>query len=326
MAIKLTMGFGDNPRIQPLKDGTVKPDSIELEFVPSRNLFYHNLAVDDLDCSEMSISETLLARERTDGTKWDWAAVPIFMSRAHGWTDLCVSDASGIRDLAGLKGKNVAVPDYDMTAALWLRCALKDLYGIEASDINWFNVRPRGESHGMELGLDKTPPPGINLKWHPAGLDAAAALNSGEVDAVRGLGETRIATNPNIHTLLPDSGKAVLGEHFQKTGFLHTNHHVIIQNRIVKEHPWVPMELYRAFQRAKEVSFQRARQQDSAYLYFQQTEFNEQAAVFGDDPYPFGIKNMRPMLERLFQGSLEQGLIRKPATVDEVYHPSTLDT
>ena len=70
MAIRLVMGFGNNPRIQPLKDGTVKPDSIELEFVPSRNLFYHNLAIDDLDCSEMSISETILARERSDGSKW----------------------------------------------------------------------------------------------------------------------------------------------------------------------------------------------------------------------------------------------------------------
>ena len=55
MSIRLTMGFGDNPRIAPLKGGTVKPDSIELEFQESRNLFYHNLAIDDLDCSEMSI-------------------------------------------------------------------------------------------------------------------------------------------------------------------------------------------------------------------------------------------------------------------------------
>jgi len=326
MTIKLTMGFGNNPRIQPLIDGTVKPDSIELEFVPSRNLFYHNLAIDDLDCSEMSISETLLAKERTDGTKWDWAAVPIFMSRAHGWNDIAVSDSSGVESLEGLKGKNLAVPDYDMTAALWLRCLLKDLYGIEAGDINWHNVRPRGESHGMELGLDKTPPPGINLQWHPEGMDAAAALESGEVDAVRGLAQVHVAGSPRVRRLLPDAGKAVISEHFQKTGFLHTNHHVIVQNRIVKEHPWVPMELYRAFQRSKEVAYQRARQQESPYLYFQPTEFHEQAAVFGDDPYPFGIKNMRPMLERLFRGSLEHGLIRKPVTVEEVYHPSTLDT
>ncbi|MCH8142214.1 MAG: hypothetical protein IH908_11530 [Proteobacteria bacterium] len=88
----------------------------------------------------------------------------------------------------------------------------------------------------------------------------------------------------------------------------------------------MPMELYRAFSRAKEVAYERARQHESPYLYFQDTEFQEQASVFGEDPYPFGIKNMRPMLGRLFQGSLEQGLITKPITVEDVYHPTTLDT
>ena len=120
--IRLTIGFGDNPRIQPLKDGTVKPDSIKLEFQASRNLFYHNLAIDDLDCSETDISETILAKERTDGTRWDWTAVPIFLSRAYGWTGILVYDSSGIETLADLKGKRVAVPDYDMTFALWMRC------------------------------------------------------------------------------------------------------------------------------------------------------------------------------------------------------------
>ena len=33
MALRLTIGFSDNPRVQPLKDGTVKPQNIELGFV-----------------------------------------------------------------------------------------------------------------------------------------------------------------------------------------------------------------------------------------------------------------------------------------------------
>jgi hypothetical protein len=32
MALRLTIGFSDNPRLDPLKDGTVKPQNIELEF------------------------------------------------------------------------------------------------------------------------------------------------------------------------------------------------------------------------------------------------------------------------------------------------------
>ena len=36
MALKLTMAFSDNPRIQPLKDGTVRPENIDLEVVTIR--------------------------------------------------------------------------------------------------------------------------------------------------------------------------------------------------------------------------------------------------------------------------------------------------
>ena len=83
MALRLTMAFSDNPRVQPLKDGTVKPQNIDLECItldPSA-LFQRNLLYDEFDVSEMSISETLLAIERRDGGKWDWSAIPVFLSR-----------------------------------------------------------------------------------------------------------------------------------------------------------------------------------------------------------------------------------------------------
>lgn len=85
MALRITMAYSDNPRIQPLRDGTVKPENIDLEMitVPPSDLFYRNLAFDEFDASEMSISETLLAKERNDGTKWDWSALPCFLSRGH---------------------------------------------------------------------------------------------------------------------------------------------------------------------------------------------------------------------------------------------------
>src|SRR5882672_8814316 len=112
MALRLTMGFSDNPRVQPLKDGAVKPQGIELDCVtldPSA-LFQRNLTYDEFDVSEMSISETLLARERTDGTKWDWSALPVYLSRGHVWPNLYVNAASGIASLGDLRGKRIGVP------------------------------------------------------------------------------------------------------------------------------------------------------------------------------------------------------------------------
>ena len=108
MALQLTMAFSDNPRVQPLKDGTVKPQGIELNCitVDPGNLFQRNLTYDDFDVSEMSISETLLARERGDGSKWNWAALPVFLSRGLFWANLCVTANS----IAVALSEIVAVP------------------------------------------------------------------------------------------------------------------------------------------------------------------------------------------------------------------------
>ncbi|MGB9645410.1 MAG: hypothetical protein WCB44_09865, partial [Stellaceae bacterium] len=66
MALRLTMAFSDNPRVQPLKDGAVKPQGIDLNCVTIEpgTLFFRNLMYDEFDVFEMSISETLLAIER----------------------------------------------------------------------------------------------------------------------------------------------------------------------------------------------------------------------------------------------------------------------
>ena len=345
MALRLTMAFSDNARVQPLKDGTVKPQNIDLECItldPSA-LFQRNLLYDEFDVSEMSISETLLAIERRDGSKWDWSALPVFLSRGHVWPTLYVNAASGITRLADLKGKRIGVPDYDMTAALWFRITLKDLYGIEAKDNVWYNGRTKELSHGGALGLDKAGPVGVTHHWLTVDQTLDVMLDRGDIDACTAIrqgdrvtagdttvidryGGTPINGNPRLRKLLEDSGRGVVYEYYRKTGFFHANHNVIVQNRILKDHPWVALELFNAFRRSKEVAYERARRSQSAYLYFPGKDFQEQAAVLGEDPYPIGIRAMGKNVERAIQGSLEQGLLTKPLRLEDVYCQTTLKT
>ena len=345
MAVHITMAFSDNPRVQPLRDGTVKPEGIDLEMltIPPSDLFYRNLAYDEFDASEMSISETLLALERSDGSKWDWSALPVFLSRGHVWPSLYVNAESGIESLADLKGKRIGIPDYDMTAGLWFRATLLDLYGIRASDNVWFNGRTREHSHGGALGLDDAGPVGVTHHWLTVDQTLDVMLDRGEIDAFTAMrsggrvtagdptvidryGGTPTSGNPRIRKLLADDGKNVVYEYFRQTGFFHCNHHVIVQNRILREHPWVALELFKALQRSKEVAIQRAREAQAAYLYFPGSDFADQAAVIGPDPYPIGIRAMGKNVERAVQASLEQGLLTKPLTLEDIYFKTTMGT
>ncbi|HEY3912682.1 MAG TPA: hypothetical protein VGM07_22745 [Stellaceae bacterium] len=345
MTLKLTVGFSENPRVGPLKDGTVKPQNIELGFVTLEpgTLFYRNLAYDEFDVSEMSISETLLARERGEGRKWDWSALPVFLSRGHHWPNLYVNTAAGIAGLGDIRGKRIGVPDYAMTAALWFRITLKELYGIEARDNVWFNGRTRELSHAGMLGLDQAGPAGVEHHWLSAEQTLDRMLDHGEIDACTAIrpasrvsagdptvidrwGGTQIEGNPRLKKLLDDDGKSVVFEFYKMTGYFQANHHVIVQNRILREHPWAALELYNAFRRSKEIAYERARHYEVTRVYFPGRDLAEQSAVIGPDPYPLGLAAMRRTIERAIQGSVEQGLLTKPLALDDIYFRTTLKT
>jgi 4,5-dihydroxyphthalate decarboxylase len=330
MPLQLKTTCAPNPRIQPLVDGEVEVPNVRFDWnlQPVPLLFRNNIANDDMEFSEMSISETLLTLDRKESHgngRWSWWALPIFLSRGHFWGGMYVNASSGIQDLSDLKGKHVGIPDYCMTAALWMRATLKDLYGIETSDIAWHNTRPPEESQAVALELDKDPPPGVTVHWQPKD-DPIAMIERGELDAAIGMGGPRLQESSKVRKLMPDDGKEVIAAFFKKTGCFQPNHHFIIQRSLINQEPGAAMNLFSGFEASKQRAYENARRQQAAYLYFEGDDFRKQAETYGEDPYPLGLNAMRKTLERAVQASLEQGLIRRPVKLEDVYHPDTLTT
>jgi len=342
--LNLKVGLTKNPRFEPLVDGSVKSAQVNLDILVTTppELFYRNLKNDEFDVFEMSLSEFLITREQAKGERWQWCALPIFPAKAFVWLGLYVNTSAGIHGLEDLRGKRVGVPDYVMTAALWLRVFLGELHGIEPRDISWFIGRTQDLSHGGVLNVAARPPAGVSLTWLSAAQSFDVMLDRGEIDAAYGFaprhdpklyslnidryGGTPLEGNPRLASLFPDGGCAVIKSFFDQTGIVPANHVIVAQRRLLEQHPWLPDELLQLFSTSKQRAYERCNFGTPAYLYFAAIPRSEQTALFGDDPFPFGIARNRAMLEMLLQNSHAQGLTRNLARIEDVFHPALLGT
>lgn len=344
MPVRLTVGFSDNPRVRPLMDGAVTAQNIDLDFVtgPVGELFCRNLKYEEFDVMEMAIGCTIMAKERSDGNRWDWAALPVFLSKSFLFVHLYVNAGSGIKQFRDLAGKRLGVPDYAMDGVFWMNLLLNDLYGIKPRDIAWYIGRAKSASLGGILGLDVNPPAGVQLNWLNDGQTLDVMLDRGEIDAalltpaslssqsdrskIDRYSGTPLVNNPRIHRLFEDGGKEIITAYFSKTGIIPPNHVVVLKNKIAKQNPWIAFELYKAFQRSKAVAYERFRDLRSTYLLFEGKDLHEQAVTFGEDPYPLGIKANRSMLEAALRGALEQGVVTRRFKIEDIFYKTTLDT
>jgi 4,5-dihydroxyphthalate decarboxylase len=342
--LKLKVGLTKNLRFEPLVDGTVKSSRLDLDITVTTppELFFRNLKNDEFDVFEMSLSEYLITREQAKGARWQWAALPIFPAKAFVWLGLFVNTAASITTLCDLKGKRVGVPDYVMTAALWMRIFLRELCDIQPREISWFIGRVPELSHGGMLNIDTKPPPGIAMTWLTAAQSFDVMLDRGEIAAAYGFeprhdpklfklnidryGGIPLEGNPRLKKIFADGGRSLVEAFFKKTGIVPANHVIVAQRRLLEEYSWLPAELFRVFSESKQAAYQSGKFANLAYLYFPSSNREHQAAIFGDDPFPFGIRANRPMLEMLFRNSNEEGLTRKRATIEEVFFPALLNT
>jgi len=342
--LKLKVAVTKNPRFEPLTDGRIKSEKLDLDILVTTppELFYRNLKNDEFDIFEMSLSEYLITREQAKGDRWQWSALPIFPAKAFVWLGLYINTAAGIAELKDLRGKRVGVPDYVMTAALWFRMFLKELYGIGADEISWYIGRTRDLSHGGLLGTDTAPPAGVSLTWLNAAQTFDVMLDRGEIDVAYGFaprhdpklfslnidryGGTPLDGNPRIKKLFADGGRGVVEGFFKKTGVVPANHVIVAQRRLLEQHADLAAELFRLFSASKEAAYEKEARRGPAYLYFEGTDPASQAATYGEDPFPFGISRNRPMLEMLFRNSNEEGLTRKLAAIEDVFFTGSLDT
>jgi 4,5-dihydroxyphthalate decarboxylase len=334
---KLTLSFisAFNERVQPLMDGTIQPEGLEL--IPTYShpgeTFWRQLKFQEFEIAEMSLSSYLIARLRGA----DMVALPVFPSRRLFHAELACHLDSGVKEPGDLVGKRVGVAEYQQTAALWTRGILEHDFGVSQYKVHWYMERSEELSHGGATGF--TPPTGISFQRIPPDQSLASMLVNGELDAAAVSGPwTRAASVVDRSSRIPGTGgdwskvkplfldRIAEGRRFfKKYGFVPANHAYIIRGDIDRKYPWVAFNLYAAFVKAKTLAQERLAERIPSALFFGREYLAITREIFGDDPFPYGLKANRPMLELLISFSHEQGLTPKKMKVEELFPECTLD-
>src|SRR4029077_8494503 len=144
----------------------------------------------------------------------------------------------------------MGVPEYSMTAAVWLRGLFQHEYGVPPEEIDWVQA---GEEHpGRKDRVDFAMPAGVRMESRPD-TTLNAMIESGEVDAMM---SPRMPTcflqgSPIGRRLFPMCRHPEM-DYFKKTGLIPNMHVIVIKRSIYEREPWVAQTLYKAFCEAKE--------------------------------------------------------------------------
>jgi 4,5-dihydroxyphthalate decarboxylase len=318
MRRQITFAGACYDRTQALIDATVKPDGLDLNWLTLHypEIWKRMLNDYDFDASELSLSSYLIARNMGKPL----IAIPVFPARTFRHSYVFVNKNSGIDHPADLVGKNVGVADFQQTATVWMRGILQHEYNVPLEKIQWFTwAKTR-----MEIELPKR----YQIQTIPAGQDPEEMLRRGELDAVilAALFPSLLNDVPEMRRLF-ENYKDVEQSYYKKTRIFPIMHTVAIREELWREQPWIAVSLFKAFQQAKELAYQKLVDLN-AYkisIIWSRAPVTEQKSIMGDDPWAYGWEKNRHVLETIAAFLHEQGLIDKPLDVKKVFAPNTLD-
>ena len=289
---------------QALKDGTVKPRTFEFDFeeVPTIIQAFRRMVRGlEFDISEMAITTYICARAHGKA----FTALPIFPMRAFHHGAIVYNTTTGIQNPKDLEGRKVGVNrGYTVTTGLWARSILQHQYGVDLNRITWVLS---GDEHVAEYQ-----PPANVIPIEP-GKKLEDMLVSGEIPAAIGVQ----VESPDVKPLIPNAREAGF-EALRKRGLYPINHTVVVKDELLRTHRDLAADIVNAFSEARRLYVERLASGRIEQPTPDDVFFRRVMDITGD-PLPYGVEPNRQMLEAVIRQSLEQGIITRPLTVEELF-------
>lgn len=327
--IRLSVATWDHDRTLPVLRGEVAVAGAEVEphILPTTQLFPIAVSEARFDVTELSLSSHILQVSRGEGA---YVAIPAFVARAFRHNGFFTRTGSGVETLADLRGRSVGVPEYQMTAALWMRGIMSDEAGVPATAVHW---RTGALDQGIRRErLALAPPPDLRITPIADGQTLQDLLLSGEIDALLAPNPPAafLAGDPRIRRIFPDFMAAERDWH-ARTGFFPIMHVVALRRSLAEAHPDLPVALYAAFRAARDIALARLRDiwlgsANRLSLPWLNMALEGTRAALGADYWPYGFAGARAEIAAMCRYSVEQHLAARHVAPEELFHPSVLDT
>lgn len=157
--LNLSVAIGNYDRCRPLIDGAVQIDGVDPIFMTlsPEEIFFRAFRGEEFDICELSLSSSTV---KTADGKLPYVGVPVFLSRAFRHTAVYVR-TDRIKKPEDLRGCRIGLPEYQLTANVWVRSFLQDDHGIDPSDVTWVRggISHAGRPEKIKLDL----PPNVRL-------------------------------------------------------------------------------------------------------------------------------------------------------------------
>lgn len=329
-ALDITIAGYSLDHVRALADGRVQVEGCNTTFKPGKIGDLNTHVFDGpqkLEVTEIGLSPFMLAYAN-QGFR-DYSLIPVFPVRLFRHKSVFINTDRGIKHPEDLKGRRIGTPGYSSTSLTWIRGFMQHEYGIKPEDVEW--VVSAVDSSAKDVGKvskqESIVPEGISVSVGPEGKDESELLVDGDVDALFHAGEPKAFTDghPKVRRLFADP-RSTERDYFARTGIFPIMHAVAMRNDVIEAHPWLPEAVFNAYCQAKQVQYEVMQMGwvFSTMPWYGQ-ELEETRALMGENFWPYGVEANRKTLEALFQYSYEQGLANKRLSIEELFHPSSLN-
>ncbi len=316
--LHLTLATTDYDHVRDLMNGVVRAEGIVLTgfVLPVEEIFFRFIKNREWDVSEMSFGKFIGYASQGNSP---FIGIPVFPSRVFRHSAFYVRADRGIKTPKDLEGKTVGIPEWAQTAGIYARGFLAETAGVDLTKIKW--VQAGMNEAGREEKVEFTLPKGIQYSQR-RDSSLSAMLLSGELDAAISarVPDAFITGGGKIARLYPDyRGEEV--RYHEATGIFPIMHVIAMRRAVFERYPWAAMNLFKAFDEAKERSLERIRDLTASRIPvpWSAAITDEFGKGFGADPFPYGLEANRKTLDAFCRFSHEQGVTAKRLTPDDLF-------